>query len=131
MLWHYAAPVRAGRASLTSSASLAWRRARAGSTRKPGAPGHAPAIFANSGLPAPADYQLMTATRAFYHEFPAVLVIETQVLDSRPGRVLLANSALFPGGGGQLPDRGLLKWAGGEAAVTGFEPSDQGVWHLL
>jgi misacylated tRNA(Ala) deacylase len=73
----------------------------------------------------------MTVTRAFHHEFPDVLVIETRVVDSRPGRALLANSPLFPGGGGQLPDRGLLKWAGGEAAVTGFEPSGQGVWHLL
>jgi misacylated tRNA(Ala) deacylase len=73
----------------------------------------------------------MTVARAFYHEFPDVLVIETQVVDSRPGRVLLANSALFPGGGGQLPDRGLLKWASGEAAVTGFEPSGEGMWHLL
>ena len=68
---------------------------------------------------------------AFYHQHPDLLVTETSVLDSRPGRVLLASSPLFPGGGRQLPDRGVLKWAGGETAVTGFEPSDDGLWHLL
>ena len=72
----------------------------------------------------------MTVSRAFYHDFPDVLVTR-QVLDSRPGRVLLAGSPFFPGGGGQLPDRGVLRWAGGEAAVTGFEQSDVGMWHLL
>lgn len=70
------------------------------------------------------------ATRALYHECPDLLEFQAQVVDTRPGRVLLASSPLFPGGGGQLSDRGVLKWAGGEAAVTGFEPSDQGVWHL-
>ena len=46
---------------------------------------------------------------AFYHQHPDLLVTETSVLDFRPGRVLLASSPLFPGGGGQLPDRGVLK----------------------
>ena len=38
---------------------------------------------------------------------------------------------LFPGGGGQLPDRGRLSWEKGEAAVTGFAAEDGGLWHLL
>jgi misacylated tRNA(Ala) deacylase len=68
---------------------------------------------------------------AFYHDHPDVLDTQTDVLDSRPGRVLLASSPFFPGGGGQLPDRGVLRWASGEAEVTGFELSEEGVWHLL
>jgi misacylated tRNA(Ala) deacylase len=30
-----------------------------------------------------------------------------------------------------LPDRGLLRWADGESAVTGFDVQDGEVWHLL
>ncbi len=70
-------------------------------------------------------------SRAFYHERPDVLIVETTVVDARPGRVLLAQSPLFPGGGGQLPDRGIIRWDGGEATVSGFELSGEGVWHLL
>jgi len=68
---------------------------------------------------------------AFYHDHPDVLVTQAAVLNSRPGRVLLAGFPFFPGGGGQLPDRGVLRWSSGEAEVTGFEQSGEGVWHLL
>ena len=40
-------------------------------------------------------------------------------------------SPFYPGGGGQLGDRGVLRWSGGEAKVTGFEISAGKVWHLL
>src|SRR5262249_17914083 len=40
-------------------------------------------------------------------------------------------SPFHPGGGGQLADRGIVRWAAGEAAVTGFEPTDDGPWLLL
>lgn len=70
-------------------------------------------------------------SRSFYHQHPETLVVETQVLDTRPGRVLLAKSPFFPGGGGQFADRGVLRWDGGEVAVAGFELADHGLWHLL
>ena len=58
--------------------------------------------------------------------------IETELVDVRPGRVRLAQSPFFPGGGGQLADRGTLRWGGGEAAVVGLEPAQSGGWwHLL
>jgi misacylated tRNA(Ala) deacylase len=69
--------------------------------------------------------------RAFYHEHPDVMTLETEVLDHRPGRVLLAASPFFPGGGGQLADRGMICWANGEALVTGFERIDGKAWVLL
>ncbi|HKX07853.1 MAG TPA: alanyl-tRNA editing protein [Stellaceae bacterium] len=53
------------------------------------------------------------------------------MLDARPGKVVLADSPFYPGGGGQPPDRGLLRWQNGEAAVTGFEYADGKLWHLL
>jgi misacylated tRNA(Ala) deacylase len=73
----------------------------------------------------------MSATRSFYHEHPDTLVVEAAVLDVRPGGVLLGRSPFYPGGGGQLPDRGVLRWETGESAVVGFEPSELGLWHLI
>jgi misacylated tRNA(Ala) deacylase len=73
----------------------------------------------------------MVPSRSFYHEHPDVLVLHTVVVDARPGRVRLAESPFFPGGGAQLPDRGVVRWENGEAEVTGFELADSGLWHLL
>jgi Ser-tRNA(Ala) deacylase AlaX len=67
----------------------------------------------------------MARSRALYHEHPDLLVLATRALDVCPGRVLLAESPFYPGGGGQLPDRGLIRWERGEAEVTGFEVTDQ------
>lgn len=67
----------------------------------------------------------------FCHEHPDTLVVETMVTDARPGKVALAQSPFYPGGGGQLADRGVVRWAGGEAKVTGFELSAGKVWLLL
>ncbi len=69
--------------------------------------------------------------RAFYHEHPETLVLETEILVARPGRVLLARSPFYPGGGGQLADRGRLAWSGGTLAVAGLEPAGGVYWHVL
>ena len=60
-------------------------------------------------------------SRYFCHEHPDVLVVETRVVEARPGAVLLAESPFHPGGGGQLADRGLLRWSGGELRLTCIE----------
>jgi misacylated tRNA(Ala) deacylase len=70
-------------------------------------------------------------SHAFYHEHPGTLLIETEVLDAVPGKVLLAQSPFFPGGGGQLADRGALRWVHGEIAVSGFEKTGGKIWHQL
>ena len=61
-------------------------------------------------------------SRLFYHEHPEALTLETSVADAQPGRIVLSESPFFAGGGGQLPDKGVIRWNGGEIAVTGFEP---------
>lgn len=70
-------------------------------------------------------------TRAFYHEHPDVLTLTAEVVDAQPGRVLLAQSPFFPGGGGQLADKGRIRWGSGEANVTGFEKVGGRLWHVL
>jgi misacylated tRNA(Ala) deacylase len=70
-------------------------------------------------------------SRSFYHSHPDTLTLVTEIADAAPGRVLLAESPFFPGGGGQLADRGRLHWPGGEADVAGFERLGDNVWVLL
>ncbi len=70
-------------------------------------------------------------SRYFCHENPETLAIETEVVDARPGRVRLAATPFYPGGGGQLADRGVVKWTGGESVVIGFDMAEGHLWHLL
>jgi misacylated tRNA(Ala) deacylase len=67
----------------------------------------------------------------FCHEQPDTLVVQTEIADARPGKVTLTTSPFYPGGGGQLADRGVIRWSGGEAKVVGFEYSAGTLWHLL
>ena len=67
----------------------------------------------------------------YCHDHPEALTLETTVADARPGKVVLAESPFYPGGGGQMADRGVVRWSGGEAKVTGFEVSAGKLWHLI
>lgn len=67
----------------------------------------------------------------FCHEQPDILVVETEIVDARPGKVALGQSPFYPGGGGQLADRGVLRWTGGDARIVGFDVSSGVLWHLL
>src|SRR5579872_2289154 len=73
----------------------------------------------------------VTMARYFCHDHPDVLTLETWVVDARPGAVALERTPFYPGGGGQLPDRGVLRWEHGEASVIGFESAGGTTWHLL
>jgi len=69
--------------------------------------------------------------RHFCQDHPDCLELETTVLDTRPGAVLLAQSPFFPGGGGQLADRGVIEWSGGVVTVERLEIASEGLWHVL
>ncbi len=45
--------------------------------------------------------------------------------------VALTRTAFFPGGGGQPPDRGLLRWTGGESSVGEMRRDGDRLWHRL
>jgi misacylated tRNA(Ala) deacylase len=67
----------------------------------------------------------------FCHDNPEALTLVTEVVGAQPGKVALAQTPFYPGGGGQLADIGGLKWGSGEARVTGFEVAGGKIWHLL
>lgn len=67
-------------------------------------------------------------TRLFCQDNPDILTLSTTVVRARPGAVLLSRHPFYPGGGGQLPDKGVLRWHGGEAPVTGFFEEGGAVW---
>jgi len=69
--------------------------------------------------------------RYFCHDNPDTLSLTTEILEAQPGRVRLAQSPLYPGGGGQLPDRGTLRWTGGETTISGMESRGGQLWHVL
>ncbi|WP_243374591.1 alanyl-tRNA editing protein [Microvirga solisilvae] len=69
--------------------------------------------------------------RYFCQDHPDQLELEAEVVDARPGAVLLAQSPFFPGGGGQLADRGTIAWSGGIVGVERLEPAGEGLWHVL
>lgn len=69
--------------------------------------------------------------RLFCQDHPEALALEARVVDARPGAVLLDASPFFPGGGGQLADRGGIAWHGGKVAVTGFTADKDGLWHVI
>jgi misacylated tRNA(Ala) deacylase len=60
---------------------------------------------------------------------PEIFELEVEVLDARPGAVLLAQTPAFPGGGGQLSDRASIQWNKGEAAIRAITPDERGWWH--
>lgn len=73
----------------------------------------------------------MKSPRYLCHEQPELLQFTAQVVERRPAAVCLNQSAFYPGGGGQLSDRGWLRWSGGAVRVTHVECDHDAYWHHL
>jgi misacylated tRNA(Ala) deacylase len=65
------------------------------------------------------------------HDEPHLVHHTAEVIDARPGAVVLSRSAFHPGGGGQVGDRGTLEWSTGHAAITHIEVDGDQWWHVL
>jgi len=62
---------------------------------------------------------------------PAELELDATVVEARPGAVALDRTPFYPGGGGQLADRGTIAWSGGQVEITGLSLEDGRLWHSL
>jgi misacylated tRNA(Ala) deacylase len=65
------------------------------------------------------------------HTEPDLYAHDADVVDVRPGAVVLSRSAFHPGGGGQVSDIGTIGWAGGAVGVTHVELEGDTWWHVL
>jgi misacylated tRNA(Ala) deacylase len=65
------------------------------------------------------------------HTDPDLYVHDAEIIDARPGAIVLSRSAFHPGGGGQVGDTGRIDWASGSVAVTGIEVEGDRWWHLI
>jgi misacylated tRNA(Ala) deacylase len=80
-----------------------------------------------AGTPPPDAESELFATDAYLHSFDST-VLE---VDREQGRVALARTAFYPGGGGQPHDIGGLSWGGGSAPVTRVKREGGRIWHWL
>jgi len=67
------------------------------------------------------------ATDAYRRAFDGPVV----AVDRDAGRVALARTAFYPGGGGQPHDLGVLDWGSGPVAVTRVKREQGRIWHWL
>ena len=74
--------------------------------------------------PAPDELFSVDAYRRLFDA--AVVAVDREV-----GRVALARTAFYPGGGGQPHDTGILTWDGGQAKVTRVGRDAGRIWHWL
>ena len=69
--------------------------------------------------------ELLYLEDGYLREFDASVVAEGS------HEIALDRTAFFPGGGGQPPDAGQLRWPGGETRVVGLKKDGDLAWHIL
>ena len=70
-------------------------------------------------------------TDLLYHADSYLRNFDARVVAVREDAIVLDRTAFYPGGGGQLPDHGVLRWDGQEYPVTGLPKDDNYIWHML
>ena len=91
------------------------------------------AVPGRAGQPVPDNAPEELAARELFALDAYVRDFESPVeeVDAEGGRVLLARTAFYPGGGGQPHDLGTLRWGDGSAAVTRVARDAGRIWHWL
>jgi misacylated tRNA(Ala) deacylase len=72
-------------------------------------------------------------TRLLYHENSFTYECSAKVVDVEGDEVALDATVFFPGGGGQMPDHGIISWDNrqNEGTVIALNKRDDVVWHSL
>jgi len=55
--------------------------------------------------------------------------VETAVVEAAGNALVLRETLFYPGSGGLPPDRGWVRWPGGEVAVVGHRREGDRLWH--
>lgn len=71
--------------------------------------------------------QLLYQTDSYLKEFQATV----QAVDAEAHAVILDQTAFYPGGGGQVPDKGLLAFNGVQARLVRAKHSPNGLLHII
>lgn len=74
------------------------------------------------------DVSASCTMRLFCQDHADTYELNAKVIDARPGAVLVDRHPFFPGGGGQLADRGTLQNGRGEWQIAGIVPDERGAW---
>jgi misacylated tRNA(Ala) deacylase len=72
-------------------------------------------------------------TKLLYHENSFTFECSAIVVAVEGDEIALDATVFFPGGGGQMPDRGIITWdnRGQEGSVIALNKRDDVVWHTL
>ncbi|MGH2496870.1 MAG: alanyl-tRNA editing protein [Ktedonobacteraceae bacterium] len=72
-------------------------------------------------------------TKLLYHENSFTFECSARVVAVEGDEIALDATAFYPGGGGQMPDRGIITWdnRGQEGSVIALNKRDDIVWHTL
>ena len=70
-------------------------------------------------------------TKLLYHENSFTYECSAQVVAVEGDEIALDATVFYPGGGGQMADRGIITWEGQEATVVALNKRDDVVWHTL
>ena len=72
-----------------------------------------------------------TPTTLLYHADSYVRQFSARVVATADAAAALDQTAFFPGGGGQMADRGVLVWEGRRLPLARLSKRDEVVWHEL
>jgi misacylated tRNA(Ala) deacylase len=73
----------------------------------------------------------LTPTTAHYHTDSYLREFTARVVAVEGDAVALDQTTFFPGGGGQMADRGTLLWEGRSLPLAGLSKRDEVIWHAL
>ncbi len=70
-------------------------------------------------------------TKLLYHQNSFTYECTAKVVAVENDEIALDATVFYPGGGGQMADRGVISWEGQQANVVAMNKRDDIVWHTL
>ncbi len=70
-------------------------------------------------------------TKLLYHQNSFTFECTANVVAVEGDEIALDATVFYPGGGGQMADRGIISWEGQQANVVAMNKRDDIVWHTL